>query len=983
MAKDSTVTGSSEQINTSIQNAAQTTSADIQDLNASLTGAIAALGDGIKLSAKGEEPLVPEEKEPEITVEKLKTELDGLRIMSPEMGEMAENLIGINTSTQTFSDLASQNTQRDIEKEGITPDVKMDPSAKETGALAGLTDIESITGTGFSIVSNILKDLYELFSVVLEGVAAGQVSAALLAANAGTTIEKKEEEGGGAQKESQGVLAAFFQGLSGPLESVAGSILMLSISFAILNAIQLNAQLLGQVIILETFMLTTFAALSVIKNRFLQEPDLIDAEGTKQGSLTSVVNDFSKMVMLVVGAMTACALMVEVLKVSWMQVLIGLVIVFGTALITMVALTAVSALMSEMLGENATIMQTIKEFEILVWSIVALSLVCWLFWPLIQEGLMYAGLIMLMTMGVMLGLILMISKIKVSTEQLEAFNHILIATIVLIGIVSVLAIVLGILPQDIVIQGVIAIGLIMGMTMLMFIALNSVLKQVEKVQEDKLQALMGILIVTTVLVAVLGILAIVLGSMDTGVIIQGLIAISIIMVLPIVMIKLLVQVSKSASQLPQALLGVAVAGLITVAVAGVAWLIITMMSKFQMQQVLTCGVAIIMTLGLMVLMAAAAFAFAAVAIPLAYATPLALVGIALSSALVVAVAGITRLMLSTIGASNAKNAVLAATAVLLTLQTLVIMASAVFRFAAIAIPLIFAVRKAKKALGELKWFLYWFGTNITTMFAALAPIMGTVDPNDIKKIVGSINQATKSIAKLLAPLVVFNLVGMLIVVNLWTANKLIALMGISLFRFALGMRLVDISLRLFPKNLDFSDVRRAVREMNRFSRTVNSFTAPNWWKMMQLSFTLDYVGKFVRKLTRISESANIEKISGLANSLATLAQNASGLFDLADAISAVAAATNELNDLNTTSKISVEAISGQVMQKANEITNIQKPQESKENEDTKAILEQLTDAVAALQELVSSVGSLTSSTATIANVQSLAARTPQAAFVSD
>ena len=515
MAKDSTVTGSSEQINASIQNAAQTTSADIQDLNASLTGAIAALGDGIKLSAKGEEPLVPEEKEPEITVEKLKTELDGLRIMSPEMGEMAENLIGINTSTQTFSDLASQNTQRDIEKEGITPDVKMDPSAKETGALAGLTDIESITGTGFSIVSNILKDLYELFSVVLEGVAAGQVSAALLASNAGATIEKKEEEGGGAQKESQGVLAAFFQGLSGPLESVAGSILMLSISFAILNAIQLNAQLLGQVIILETFMLTTFAALSVIKNRFLQEPDLIDAEGTKQGSLTAVVNDFSKMVMLVVGAMAACALMVEVLKVSWMQVLIGLVIVFGTALITMVALTAVSALMSEMLGENATIMQTIKEFEVLVWSIVALSLVCWLFWPLIQEGLMYAGLIMLMTMGVMLGLILMISKIKVSTEQLEAFNHILIATIVLIGIVSVLAIVLGILPQDVVIQGVIAIGLIMGMTMLMFIALKSVLKQVEKVQEDKLQALMGILIVTTVLVAVLGILAIVLGSMDT------------------------------------------------------------------------------------------------------------------------------------------------------------------------------------------------------------------------------------------------------------------------------------------------------------------------------------------------------------------------------------------------------------------------------------------------------------------------------------
>ena len=973
-------------INNTVQNSTDQTINSIQSSTDSLTEAItnaaANIGDGLKLTAKNTGKDSESKAESTPSIEGLKAELDGLRVVCPEMWDLAEFLIDLNSEViEVIRENKPEGKTKTEEEENKDKAFTVDVAAKETSKLAGLTNLGEITGTGFSIVGNMLKDLYDLFSVVLDGVVAGQLSAALVASTAGRTLEAKAADTG-EDKPKGKALAGFFESLQGPLTSVAGSMLLLSVAISILNTIQLDSQLIGTIILLQSFMLITFTVLARISKKYLENKDLLDPTGSSAGSLTALIKDFSLMLLAMSATMFMCATIVNIVREQWLQTLTGLVLLVGVTFITLTLLSGVATLISNELKPSAALSQMVQDFSKLLLTISAVAILCAIMWPTILTGLTYASMILGITLVTMLGIVGILAAIKgLKAAQIQAFVDLTKTVTVLIGTIAIMAIVLGIIPESIIIQGLVAVTLITALTLTIFVGVNSMLKQLGKVSASKIKALMGVLITSIALIAMLSVLTIVLGSIDTGIIVQGLATITVLLTLPFVMLNLLAKLASQKKLLGKALEGLLVTAAVTIAVSAVAWVIISMFADFSVSQILAAGLAITMTLATFAITALAIVAFSAVSPALTAAIVPALLGIAIISVAVVAVAGLTRLMIEIIGPENAEAAIQCATAVMLTTTAMVQLAGAIMLLAGVSLVISIALIGARKTIKALKAFMPELTENLIQL-AQEASLMQAVDIAAISTTVDAIKDVASGLASLIVPLLAFNAVGAVIAINLITLNAFLTVINVSMVGTIGLLYALNFTVSKLPASLDLSKATKAIEELSNFSVAVNNFVTPNAQNMVGLAFTLNYVNSFIKKLSNIADSSAIDKITGLSNSLSSLAQTASGMLELAGAIQAVASATSELNEVNNSSKTSIEALTGSVKNDVRQIVSLQKPKEAAVDMPGTEILEKLTSVVETLQEMLSSMTKLTANTTRMADVQMSAAAAPRSAYMS-
>lgn len=989
MAKDSTVNNAANKVGQSINTASSSINAEMQGLGNEITGAINDLGEGLKLTVKeAADNEKKENNEPDYA--KLKSELEGLRVFVPEMADVVDFLIAINTKFETFTakqeeasgDKSEENTEEEKE-------VSFDTSAKEVSALNGLTSIADIAGTGFSIVGNLLHDLTELFANVLTGITSNDLKGVLVANNLPATAEEKSKDSqkGEASESSKGVLAGFFANLTGPLESIAGGMMLLAVAMTILNAIQIDSQLLSTVIILQAFMLTTFGMVALISVAYQAVAQYFDPEGNQKGSITGIVKEFAQMVALTAATFALCAIMTTVLKTNWETTLTGLVLIFGTAMVTMVALSVVASIISGLVGEESQISKTIRAFSTLVFMIAGLAIFCYFLYPIILEGLQYAVLILGTAMITMLALTAIIGSLQITAEQINALTNLMKTVTILIGIMALFVVVLGIIPLSIITQGLVTVTLITLLVDSLMIMLTQAIKKTEQVSTENLNALMGILITTTVLIGILGVLVIVLGSMDTAALIQGLLAVTLIAAIPIVLLKVMSKIGQNASQLPNALIGVAIAGLLTVAVAAIAWLIIAMLGGFTPIQVLTTVLAVTAVSVLMVAMGAFTILMGAIwgAIlngPQAALIPLAFAGIAIAGLLAVAVAGIAALLATILTPEIATAAIIAASAIILTSTALVAVAGATIALAALAVPLLLASALALVAVTVLSKFLIGFTEVMTLTISIIVEKFGSLNLEALKNAAGAILATIAMFVALSTALLAFNIISWTLIAQVTLASFALLSLSVGMVQFAASYRVLSFVMSNLPtENLQMEALTTAIEGLNNVSQSINAFALPNPAKMLGLAFTLNFVLGFAARLGLVASDKNIGRVAALSNSLSELAQNANGLRELAGALQAVSDATKDLNDLSIKSNVSIEAISGQLNSNATEIQKLQKPVESKENPKLDQMLELIVEAVDILRNVSENLQNVTASTKQMATVQEMNARAPESVFL--
>lgn len=959
MADNSDIVEGLNGLDQTISTASDINSYDVNQLGERIEGAIEELGAGIKLTAK--ENAKEQEKKPSPYTERLQAiqaELEGLRNLSPELADVAETLIAINTELITSSEKTEERFTKDKEEKEKDAEIKTD--IKQASDLSGMTNLAAITGTGLALVGNLLTDignqLAELKLSILEKAAGNSPEKQALIATenkvTGATAKKESKEKG----DSKGKLASFFQGLAGPLESVAGSMLILAIAVGILGLVEFDAGLVKTVSLLMGFMLFTFTALAIISIGYEKVQKYFDVEGKEQGSIVNIIKQFALMVAITAGTIIFSGIMVNIVKDMWPDVLMGLAIVFGIAFVTLASLSILSIAMNQLLGADdsskSPILQFVNAFAKMIATVTILALVCFFLHDIILQGMQYASEILISTTLLMVGLgavLAIMAKTGVTNQLVEQFKGLMITTTVLIGILALLTIVLGIIPQSIITQGLINVGLIVGLTVAIIGMLAISITALQKVDEGKIWALMGVLIVTTAMIAIISILVIILAQQDPAAMLLALGAMVIIAAIPIVLIKLMAKVGENASQLPNALLGVAMAALITVAVSAVAWLIIKMLGSFTPAQVLVTVLAITAVSVLMVAMGVFTVLMGAIwgAIingPQAALIPLAFVGVALAGALAIAVAGVARLLAAILTPEVAQAAMLAAGAIMLTAAALVSVGAATLALAAMAIPLVVSSPLALIAITVIGKALQVLALVITGPILLASTMLQSIDPKIVKSAIIALIGIVATFVTFSAAMIAFTVIAVGLVLSLTIVNLLMPLIATGVITLTLSVLSMYTILNLLPAGQDkskFDGLKATIKDLNTFSKEVNKFVAPSLTKMLAVTVATNFVKKFVKSINDLGNTEAIARVNGLANSLSALANNASGMRDLAQAINEVSKATVELSEINTTSQISVEALSGQSLNQTEMLEHIQAKETQQMPDNTKQFDEML------------------------------------------
>lgn len=969
MADNSDIVEGLNGLDQTISTASDINSYDVNQLGERIEGAIEELGAGIKLTAK--ENAKEQEKKPSPYAERLQAiqaELEGLRNLSPELADVAETLIAINTELITSSEKSEERFTKDKEEKEKDAEIKTD--IKQASDLSGMTNLAAITGTGLALVGNLLTDignqLAELKLSILEKAAGNSPEKQALIATenkvTGATAKKESKEKG----DSKGKLASFFQGLAGPLESVAGSMLILAIAVGILGLVEFDAGLVKTVSLLMGFMLFTFTALAIISIGYEKAQEYFDVEGTEPGSIVNIIKQFALMVAITAGTIIFSGIMVNIVKDMWPDVLMGLAIVFGIAFVTLASLSILSIAMNQLLGgddsSKSPILQFVNAFAKMIATVTILALVCFFLHDIILQGMQYASEILISTTLLMVGLgtvLAIMAKTGVTNQLVEQFKGLMITTTVLIGILALLTIVLGIIPQSIITQGLINVGLIVGLTVAIIGMLAISITALQKVDEGKIWALMGVLIVTTAMIAIISILVIILAQQDPAAMLLALGAMVIIAAIPIVLIKLMAKVGENASQLPNALRGVAMAALITVAVSAVAWLIIKMLGSFTPAQVLVTVLAITAVSVLMVAMGVFTVLIGAIwgAIingPQAALIPLAFIGVALAGALAIAVAGVAMLLAAILTPEVAQAAMLAAGAIMLTAAALVSVGAATLALAAMAIPLVVSSPLALIAITVIGKALQVLALVITGPILLASTMLQSIDPKIVKSAIIALIGIVATFVTFSAAMIAFTVIAVGLVLSLTTVNLLMPLIATGVITLTLSVLSMYTILNLLPAGQDkskFDGLKATIKDLNTFSKEVNKFVAPSLTKMLAVTVATNFVKKFVKSINDLGNTEAIARVNGLANSLSALANNASGMRDLAQAINEVSKATVELSEINTTSQISVEALSGQSLNQTEMLEHIQAKETQQMPDNTKQFDEMLKVLGSLLEEM--------------------------------
>ena len=840
-------------------------------------------------------------------------------------------------------------------------------STSTVGDLKGAKSQVGVFGTGFAMLGNmftmgladIVKNLQPLQQIQMS--TNNQVTMA--EAIAKERAQPKEDDSG----KAKGNFRSFLQGLVGPLESVATGIMMLAISFVALSLVPLNAQAALTFAALCGSLVVVFWSLNKISKQY-QDAGLnqaLDDKDKKQpGNIFGILESFAKMVFLMAVTYTLMSFVSSVLLSNWPSLLVGLVLTMGIMVGSIFAMKALAQIaLPEVDPQKGGALPTlINSIAKLVLLVVTTAIVCELLWPTILPGIGKALLIFLLVSGMTVSIIALTAKIKEADPELvNAISKLMMQITIMVGVVSILTIILGLIPEPILIQGMIRIGLVMAMVN---ITLWSVIKAAEhlaEVDEKKIKDLTNLMTVITVMVTVISVLVVILGYIPIGNLIQGMIMVTLIAMLPKIMIALFKDIQQD--QVMQALKGVALASLIVVALAGLAWLV-TALIQDPVKTIIACTAVLVMAV------AVAAIGFAAMELAvmaniLMSATTFgtvfvaALLGIVLAVPIVVSLAGagilITKWM---IGKDTPPEQVLqAALATLALAAAFAVISVTAVMLAGLAIPLAFAVGLALFALDSIVKFIK--GVSVVMQ------VMSAIPPLDVSPITEAANQLVNLVtatALLVPPMV--TLAGFAVVLLVATSFARLAMLttfsfiaGISLGMFTLNYTLQVLNFEAVSEGIGntMNDLVGIIANMSQASATIANYKSMGLLAYLNVMADISRFRSIIKGVSSIgSNNENMDGLNSLATSLEKLASTSDGLSQVARALKEVAAATKELNEVGD---INIKHSVSNIAKTTEDVTQIKTPEAPKEKKDdgNSKVIESL------LREMVQSLGELRSS----------------------
>ena len=840
-------------------------------------------------------------------------------------------------------------------------------STSTVGDLKGAKSQVGVFGTGFAMLGNmftmgladIVKNLQPLQQIQMS--TNNQVTMA--EAIAKERAQPKEDD----SDKAKGNFRSFLQGLVGPLESVATGIMMLAISFVALSLVPLNAQAALTFAALCGSLVVVFWSLNKISKQY-QDAGLnqaLDDKDKKQpGNIFGILESFAKMVFLMAVTYTLMSFVSSILLSNWPSLLVGIVLTMGIMVSSIFAMKALAQIaLPEVDPQKGGALPTlINSVAKLVLLVVGTALVCELLWPIILPGLDKALLIFLLVAGMTVGIIALTAKIKEADPELvNAISKLMMQITIMVGTVAILTIILSLIPEPILIQSMIGMGLIMVMVN---VTLWSVIKAAEhlaEVDEKKIKELTNLMTVITVMVAVISVLVIILGYIPLENLIQGMIMVTLIAMLPKIMIALFKDIQQD--QVMQALKGVALVSLIVVALAGLAWLVTTLIQD-PVKTIIACTAVLVMAVAVAaigfaamelavmanILMSATAFGpvFAAALLGIALAVPI-VVSLALTGIL------ITKMM---IGMGTPPEQVLqAALATLALAAAFAVISVTAVMLAGLAIPLAFAVGLALFALVSIVTFIK--GVSVVMQ------VMSVIPPLDVSPITEAANQLVNLVTAtaLLVPSMV-TLAGFAVVLLVATSFASVALLttfsfiaGISLGMFTLNHTLQVLNFEAVSESIGntMNDLVGIIANMNQASATIANYKSMGLLAYLNVMADISRFRSIIKGVSSIgSNTENMDGLNSLATSLEKLANTSDGLSQVARALREVAAATKELNEVGD---INIKHSVSNIAKTTEDVTQIKAPEAPKEKKDdgnSKVVESLLREMVQALGELRSS-----------------------------
>ena len=846
-----------------------------------------------------------------------------------------------------------------------TGDINVNTST--VGDLKGAKSQVGVFGTGFAMLGNMftvgLADIVKNLQPLQQIQMATNNQVTMAEAIAKEKAQPKEDDSG----KAKGNFRSFLQGLVGPLESVATGIMMLAISFVALSLVPLNAQAALTFAALCGSLVVVFWSLNKISKQY-QDAGLnqaLDDKDKKQpGNIFGILESFAKMVFLMALTYTLMSFVSSTLLSNWPSLLVGLVLTMGIMVGSIFAMKALAQIALPEVdpqkgGALPTLVNSVAKLVLLV---VTTALVCELLWPIILPGLGKSLLIFLLVAGMTVGIIALTAKIKEADPELvNAISKLMMQITVMVGTVAILTIILGLLPESILIQGMIGMGLIMVMVN---VTLWSVIKAAEhlaEVDEKKIKELTNLMTTITVMVAVISVLVIILGYIPLENLIQGMIMVTLIAMLSKIMIALFKDIQQD--QVMQALKGVALASLIVVALAGLAWLV-TALIQDPVKTIIACTAVLVMAV------AVAAIGFAAMELAvmaniLNVSTPLgpvfaaALLGVALAVPIVVSLAltGILITKMMTGMGTPPEQVLQAALATLALAAAFALIATTAILLATVAIPLFFAVGLALFALGSIVAFMK--GVSVVMQ------VMSTMPPLDVSPITETADQLVNLVAAtvLLVPPMV-ELAGFAVVLLVTTFFAKLALLttfsfiaSISLGMFTLNYTLQALNFEAVSESIGntMNDLVGIIANMNRASGAIAKYKSMGFFAYLRVMADIGRFRSIIKGISSIgSNNENMDGLNSLATSLEKLASTSDGLSQVARALKEVAAATKELNEVGD---INIKHSVSNIAKTTEDVTQIKAPEAPKEKKDdgnSKVVEGLLREMVQALGELRSS-----------------------------
>ena len=848
-----------------------------------------------------------------------------------------------------------------------TGDINVNTST--VGDLKGAKSQVGVFGTGFAMLGNmftmgladIVKNLQPLQQIQMS--TNNQVTMA--EAIAKERAQPKEDD----SDKAKGNFRSFLQGLVGPLESVATGIMMLAVSFVALSLVPLNAQAALTFAALCGSLVVVFWSLNKISKQY-QDAGLnqaLDDKDKKQpGNIFGILESFAKMVFLMAVTYTLMSFVSSVLLSNWPSLLVGLVLTMGIMVGSIFAMKALAQIaLPEVDPQKGGALPTlINSVAKLVLLVVGTAVVCELLWPIILPGIGKALLIFLLVAGMTVSIIALTAKIKEADPELvNAISKLMMQITIMVGVVSLLTIILGLIPEPILIQGMIGMGLIMAMVN---VTLWSVIKAAEhlaEVDEKKIKELTNLMTVITAMVTVTSILVMILGHIPIENIIQGIVSVTLIALLPRVMIQMFKDIPQD--EVAQALVGVLAASLIVVAVAGLAWLITNMMP--DPTSTITAITAVLTMAIAMYAIGQAASALATMANVLLTLVPpfglpifaTALLGLALVMPLVIAIAatGILVTQMILLSGASPEQVLVSAMATLVLAAAFSMIATTALLLAAVAIPLFFAIDLALFALGSIVSFMKGV--------AVVMQAMSELPPLDVSPIAETAEQIVKLLAAvvLLVPPMI-TLAGFAMVLLVATSFARVALL--TTFSFIAGISLGMFTLNYTLQALNFEAVSESIgntmnglvgiiANMSQASATIANYKSMGLLAYLNVMADISRFRSIIKGVSSIgSNNENMDGLNSLATSLEKLASTSDGLSQVARALKEVAAATKELNEVGD---INIKHSVSNIAKTTEDVTQIKTPEAPKEKKDdgNSKVIESL------LREMVQSLGELRSS----------------------